>query len=78
MYEPRTYRDQIKDKDLISFTVIYRETDLHIRAVKNLEAETLEAIKQCRAPLERYIEQHPLFLYTLEPYTVEPDAPSHS
>jgi uncharacterized protein len=75
-YEPRTYRDQIKDKDLTSFTVVYRETDLHIRALKNLEPEALQSIKSCRAPLERYIETHPLFLYTLEPLEVEPDAPA--
>ncbi len=74
MYEPRTYRHWIKDKDLFSFNVVYKETDLHIRAQKNLEAEALTAIKKCRIPLEKYIEDHPRFLSTLEPYSIEAGA----
>jgi len=75
MYEPRTYRHWIKDTDLVSFNVVVKETDLHIRAHHNLEADALEAVTECRSPLERYIEAHPLFLSSLEPVSVEENAP---
>jgi len=75
MYEPRTYRDWIKDKDLVSFSVAVKETDLHIRAKRDLTAEALEATKRYRAELESYIRSHPIFLTTLTPFEVEQDAP---
>ena len=76
MYEPRTYRHWIKDSDLVSFNVTVKETDLYIRAQNNLKAKALEAVIKCRAPLEEYIESHPLFLSSLEPCSVEEDAPA--
>jgi ApbE superfamily uncharacterized protein (UPF0280 family) len=75
VYEPRTYRHWIKDKDLVSFTAVMRETDLHISAHSNLKPHALKAIKKFRKPLEKYIENHPLFLHSLEPFDVENDAP---
>ncbi len=75
MYEPRTYRHWIKDRDLISFTAVVRETDLHIRAQSNLKTHALKAIKKYRKPLEEYIESHPLFLHSLESCDVEDNAP---
>jgi hypothetical protein len=75
MYQPRTYRHWVKDKDLVSFQVVLKETDLHIRAQSNLKTEALWAIQECRAPLERYIERHPSFLTALEPVPVAKDAP---
>ena len=76
MYEPRTYRDWVDDKDLVAFSVAVRETDLLIRAKSDLKAKALEATQRYRADLEEYIESHPLFLTTLEPLSVEEDAPS--
>jgi ApbE superfamily uncharacterized protein (UPF0280 family) len=75
MYQPRTYRRWIKEDGLVSFNVIVKETDLHIRAARNLEAEAIEAIIKYRKPLEEYIESHPLFLHSLEPCSIEEDAP---
>jgi ApbE superfamily uncharacterized protein (UPF0280 family) len=75
MYQPRIYRRWIIDDGLISFNVIVKETDLYIRAARNLESEAIEAIRKHRAPLEAYIQKHPLFLHSLEPCTVEDDAP---
>jgi len=75
MYQPRTYRRWIKDDDLVSFEVAVKETDLYIRAARNLEAEALEAVIRYRVPLEEYIKSHPLFLRSLEPCSVEEDAP---
>jgi hypothetical protein len=76
MYEPRTYRDWVRDKDLVSFTVAVKETDLHIRARRDLTAEALEAVRRYRADLEGYIKSHPIFLTTLKPFEVEQDASS--
>jgi ApbE superfamily uncharacterized protein (UPF0280 family) len=75
MYQPRTYHRWIKDDGLVSFKVVVKETDLYVRAAHNLENETIEAIIKHRTPLEEYIESHPLFLHSLEPYTVGEDAP---
>ncbi len=71
MYQPRTYRCWIKDDDLVSFNVTVKETDLYIRAASNLEAEALKAVIKHRTPLEEYIKSHPLFLYILEPFSVD-------
>ena len=75
MYQPRSYRQWIVDKDLVSFQAIVKETDLHLRAQKILKQETLEAILKCRASLEGYIGLHPPFLTALEPLPAAEDAP---
>lgn len=75
MHEPRHYRHWIKDRDLVSFTVQVEETDLHIRARRNLKRKALKAVVRHRLSLERYIEGHPVFLSALEPIAVGPDAP---
>ena len=76
MYQPRTYHHWVKDTDLVSFKVTVRETELYVRASRKLEAEVLEAITRHRAPLEEYIRNHPLFLYSLEPCSVDDAAPA--
>ncbi|MCX5995951.1 MAG: UPF0280 family protein [Chloroflexi bacterium] len=75
MYELRTYRDWVNDKELVSFSVVIKETDLHIRARRDLTAEALTATQRYRADLESYIKSHPIFLTTLRPFEVEQDAP---
>ncbi len=75
MYQPRTYRHWVKDNDLVSFQITVKETDLYLRAQRNLRREARRAIEECRAPLERYIERHPQFLTALEPLPVAEDAP---
>ncbi len=76
MYEPRFYRHWIKDADLVSFNVVAKQTDLYIRAQRNLKDKALKSALKHRSPLEKYIEHHPLFLTTLEPYQAEKDAPA--
>lgn len=75
MYEPRLYRHWIKGRNLVSFNVTVRETDLYIRARRNLSRKTLKAILKYRSLLERYVERHPEFLTALEPFPVGDDAP---
>ena len=75
MYQPRTYRHWVKDKDLVSFNVVVKETDLYIRATTNLKRKALRLVVKYRDALERYIERHPSFLTSLEPIAVGDDAP---
>jgi uncharacterized protein len=75
MYQPRTYRNWVKNKDLVTFNVIAEETDCYISATTNLSSKARKSILKYRAILKKYISTHPLFLTTLEPFTVEPDAP---
>ena len=73
--EPRTYRHWVEGKDLISFNVTVKETDLYIRASRNLKNEAFKLVVKYRTALERYIERYPSFLTSLEPFPVGEDAP---
>ena len=75
MYEPRTYRHWVNGKDLISFNTVVKETDLYIRASTNLKRKAPKIVLKYRNTLERYIEQHPSFLTSLEPLFVSDNAP---
>ncbi len=75
MYEPRTYRHWVKSKGLISFKVVVKETDLYIRASRNLKSKALKLVLKHRDTLERYIERHPSFLTSLDPLPPNNDAP---
>jgi len=75
MYEPRTYRHWIKGNDLISFNVAEKETDLYIRASRNLKRKAYKLVLKYRSILEKYIERNPSFLTSLEPLPVAEDAP---
>ncbi len=75
MYEPRTYRHWINSKDLISFNIVVKETDLYICASTNLKRKAYRLVLKYRDKLERYIGQHPTFLTSLEPLPVDEDAP---
>ena len=76
MYEPRTYRHWVRDKDLIPFNVVVKETDLYIRASIDLRRKAYKLVSKYRNILERYLERHPAFLTSLEPLPVGNDAPS--
>jgi ApbE superfamily uncharacterized protein (UPF0280 family) len=76
VYEPRLYRHWVKDKDLVSFNVVVKETDLYISASSDLKPEALKLVMKYRDMLERYIEQHPSFLTSLEPIAVADNAPT--
>jgi hypothetical protein len=68
------YRHQAP-KGWESFQVKYRETDLWIRARKNLEREAMQAVLNCRLQLEQYIASHGNFLRSLEPLPDDSLAP---
>ena len=71
----RTYRSLVSDKNLASFRVVVRETDLLVRADKPLETETKDLILKHRIPLERYLEQHPEFVHAMVPWPRDKLAP---
>jgi ApbE superfamily uncharacterized protein (UPF0280 family) len=66
-YRPRSYRHWIEDKDLVSFIVTVKETDLFIRAAENLQKKAHRMVLKYRYQLEKYIEKHPGFQKSLEP-----------
>ncbi|MFC1864011.1 UPF0280 family protein [Thermodesulfobacteriota bacterium] len=74
-YIERTYRKQVRDKDLVSFNVIVRETDLWVSAEKELVKETRDLIFDYRHQLENYIQAHPEFVTSLNPYPEDMFAP---
>jgi len=76
MYQPRIYRHWIKEKDLFSFSASVKETDLYILSQSNLTANALKSITKHRNSLEKYIENHPHFLTSLEPIPIEQNAPA--
>ena len=74
-YKPRFYRFWSQDNDLVSFNVMVKETDLFIRARRNLRKKALDVVIKQRALLETYIGRHPGFVTALEPFAVVVDAP---
>ena len=75
MYQPRNYRHWVKDKSLVGFNVVVKETDLYIRASSDLKRKAHRLVLKYRQQLESYIERHPAFLTSLEPLAVGNDAP---
>ena len=73
--QQRFYRDLIADKDLVSFRVSYKETDLFVRAKKNLSGKCSGLVLKYRKMIEKYIKSHPVFLTTFEPYPEDRAAP---
>ena len=75
MYEERVYRDLVKADDLVKFEVTVKETDLLVRAERNLFQETRELVLKYRQQIEAYIETNPEFQRSLIPLKEDPYAP---
>ncbi len=75
MYEQRTYRNLVSTDDLVNFEVIVKETDLLVRAKRDLSRETRESVLKSRYQLETYIAMHPGFPTSLVPLEADPYAP---
>ncbi len=73
--EPRAYRHWVEDKDLNSFTVTVKETDLYIRASCNLKRKAHRLVLKYRGLLEKYIERCPTFQTSLKPLPIPEGAP---
>lgn len=74
-YTERTYRRRMNARDLVSFNVVVKETDLWVSADQNLKKETRDLVLNQRHQLENYIDTHPDFLTTLKPYPKDSYAP---
>jgi hypothetical protein len=75
MFEKRTYRNLVKTDDLVKFEVIVKETDLLVRAERDLFQDTRESVLKYRHQLETYIAIHPEFQKSLVPLTEDLYAP---
>ena len=75
-YEERFYRTRTASAAWVSFTVQVKESDLWIRARRDLSAEGYAALYRLRYPLETYIRQHPEFQDALVPLPPDPLAPA--
>ena len=74
-YQERFYRSKVDSPDWVSFTVQVKETDLWIRARKDLSAEGYDRVYRYRHVLETYIRQNPEFKETLQALVLDPLAP---
>ena len=75
MYEKRTYRNLVKTDDLVKFEVVVKETDLFVRAERDLSQDSRESVLKYRHQLETYIAINPEFQKSLFPFTDDPYAP---
>ena len=74
-YWERTYRKRVTSRNLVSFCVGVKETDLWVSADTNLQKETRDMVFDCRHQLETYINSHPEFTTTLSAWPEDPYAP---
>lgn len=74
-YSERYYRKRARARDLVSFRVVVKETDLWISAEDSLEKEAEDLVFSYRNQLENYISAHPEFLTTYHPFPEDPFAP---
>jgi ApbE superfamily uncharacterized protein (UPF0280 family) len=74
-YGKRTYRNKVNVRDLVSFHVAVKETDVWVSADMGLENEARDLILDCRQQLENYIRRHPGFGTSLVPVQKDPFSP---
>jgi ApbE superfamily uncharacterized protein (UPF0280 family) len=67
-YQERKYRNLLRDRGLASFQVTVKETDLYIKATRNLAEPARQSVLRYRHQLESYIHLHPSFLHSLTPW----------
>ncbi len=72
---PLNYRERVKAKDLVSFSILEKETNLYVAANENLQNKTRRLVRKYRAQVEKYIVRRPEFHTSLVPLAVNSDAP---
>jgi hypothetical protein len=75
IYHKKTYRNSITDVGFVNFQVRDFETDLLIRANKDLSKEATDLVYSYRRHLENYIHDHPYFLTSFAPIKFDQLAP---
>ena len=74
--EDHIYRNLIRPKDLVSFKVQIKESDLFVLCERKLVRETEEALLKYREDIERYIYYNPLFRESFKPLPFEEKMPA--
>jgi ApbE superfamily uncharacterized protein (UPF0280 family) len=74
-YEERVYRKNLSQGEWVSFEVKVKETDLFIKATRNLEGLAQEATLRYRLQIEQYLIRHPHFVRSLHPLASDELAP---
>jgi ApbE superfamily uncharacterized protein (UPF0280 family) len=72
----RFYRQQHRLAGWVTFQVRYRETDLWVRAERDLRQVVRDVVLTCRRHLEDHIARHPEFLPALQPLPDDWQAPA--
>lgn len=75
IYQERKYRYYSLSEDLLTFKVVYGETDLFISCDKNLKEIAEQKVRQLRLDLTKYIATHPEFETSLTPLKYDYFAP---
>jgi uncharacterized protein len=76
VYEERYYRNIAKPRDLISYEVAHKETDLLCSTKTDLSSFIKERIFSYRHQLDEYIHRKPVFKESLMPVESDPLAPA--
>jgi ApbE superfamily uncharacterized protein (UPF0280 family) len=71
--EPRSYRTFDTQDDFKSFRVTVETSDLYVKALSDLSSETEALVRECRALIERSIEQRAEFLTSYSPIEILSD-----
>lgn len=74
-YVARQYRDFTPRGSRMAFRVVCEETDLYIRAQRDLSAEVRQVVLALRGQIEGYIREHPAFRSSLVPLPPDPSSP---
>ena len=75
-YRERTYRNRISKRDLVSFEVKIKETDLYISADSDCRDAAMESVHRHREFIEEYIRQNPPFINSITPLETDEFAPA--
>ena len=75
MFKNRIYRKYHNKKDLISFDITVKETNLNIQAETDLTKIAIKAVLDCRNFIENYIKLNPDFTTSLVPLKESVTAP---
>jgi ApbE superfamily uncharacterized protein (UPF0280 family) len=75
-YEERVYRKHLSPGEWVSFAVQIKETDLLIKATRNLQGIAGDAVLRYRLQIEQYLFRHPGFVHSLVPVPTDEVAPA--
>jgi ApbE superfamily uncharacterized protein (UPF0280 family) len=70
MHQHRTYRKLMYEKDMVSFRVVVKETDLYVHAAEALKDVTKELVLKHRGYIETFIARYPMFSQTMSPWRI--------